>query len=463
MHQMPCSERPYRRLCRLISTLSSEDMYTGEHVVVKGLKQSDYNDLRGILLAFDPPSRRWSVRVNASPTTILRIKCQNLEVDESFCCERGVSKENYISFLKKTQQPLVDMQTLLHSSVDFKPRKNIKSEQITFTDSLDVRPAFGQLQRLWFKYGEKYAERIQSLPIEEVIREISALKITYVTDTDVAGSLTSRHIPIPTGLAPDHLCLLPELHTRGPSFKGTPLDQLKLEADTARAWPAFIRMRADPSCLLSDIEHCALLQSAGHLCLDGMLVNEAARTFCVSSPATAALDPRTVPDEATAFFDPPYPSDSFSSKGKFVADSAAAAAAAAAAKSGGRLEVFEVAEAPVYYAALRRNTLLTDLAVRVLVEYRCSVGCPSQKFVSKRPFSHFHLHSGPTCTLLRMTGCLVAHILPAFPPYIVPHAPPSLLSAHRHLRLCASSLPGPNLNKIRLPNCNAFQPAASFA
>ena len=98
--------------------------------------------------------------------------------------------------------------------------------QFILSDSLDVRLAFDRLQKLWSKYGEKYLKWFNALSPEEALVDVMDDKLDYVTTTDAAGSWTSKHIPTPTGIAPDSLCLLPELHTRGPSFEGLPDEEV---------------------------------------------------------------------------------------------------------------------------------------------------------------------------------------------------------------------------------------------
>ena len=86
------------------------------------------------------------------------------------------------------------------------------------------------------------------------------------------------------------------------------------------------------------------------------------------APAATALDPRTVPDEVTIYFDLP----GRTARQGGGDGSALSAAAAAAAASGGRLAVFEAADVVAFSLALRRLSLLTDLAADILTNYRCS-------------------------------------------------------------------------------------------
>ena len=208
------------------------DMYAGEAVVLKELNQSELNGLRGHLMAYDKDSSRWCVRVATSPTSVIRAKIRNLEVDQEYCETRNLTKEAYVSFLRINRQRLMDK-----IKEGLKCQKLLRSRpsncRYGFCDSRDVRTAFPRLQKLWAKYGEKYTNRIHTLPIGQAMFEVSDDKLYYVITTDAAGSWTSKHVPIPTGVSPDDLCLVPELHTRGPSFKGLAEDQVIVLTNSA--------------------------------------------------------------------------------------------------------------------------------------------------------------------------------------------------------------------------------------
>jgi hypothetical protein len=205
-----------------------EDLFSGEHVVLKGLNRVEYNGLRGNLLAFNTESERWYVRVAASPTAILRIKGQNLEVDEMHCKEMHVSAEDYVGFLRANHQKMKDLSKKYQIELNMMSKMTSRRVSIEFelSDSLDVRLAFSQLQKLWSKYGDRFTAHMSALPIHEAVLEVSEDKLLYLTSTDAAGSQTSEHVHNPAGRAPDALCLLPELHTFGPSFAGLSVDQV---------------------------------------------------------------------------------------------------------------------------------------------------------------------------------------------------------------------------------------------
>ena len=202
----------------------------------------------------------------------------------------------------------------------------------------------------------------------------------------LVGRQLAKHVPAPAGTALSRRCLLPELHTRGPSFAGLPEKELRLEAIAARSWPAFLRARADPSVLRADMEHCLRLHAAGSMPdLTGAAAGDdprlaTARHCSVAGPAAAALDPCRLPSRILLQHAAPSPEK----------DGPPAAAAATAAAAGGGLEALEWPPA-VYVAARWRCSLLTEIAFSVLEMYRC-VGTRKPR---KTPRPAIHIRRAP--------------------------------------------------------------------
>jgi hypothetical protein len=348
---------------------SDGNLFVSGPVVVKGLKDgAAYNGLKGTLLHLHEDSQRWSVRVEASPTKVLLIKSKNLSVDEDMCQQMYGSKENFIMLMKANQQRHVDMNRAHEETkaVHAAALNGLTAPAVSWlrlSESNGVRLGFSQLHKLWAKCGERFTQWFDNLPDDEACLEASMAKTLFINCGNSAGKRLSTHVPNPAGISPDDICLLPELHTRGPSFVGQPPDAMRAELAAARALPALLRARADPACLAADVAHCRRLRAAGrlpHFSSDGAdEYGGRARAFAARGRAAAALDPRAVPDAILLGLDP---------AGRRAA--AARAVAEFVAGLGEEAEVVEGVEPPVYVAALHRLDSLTGLAVSVLNDFR---------------------------------------------------------------------------------------------
>ena len=373
------------------------ELFVCATVVIRGLKErSQFNGVKGELLEFYPDQKRWAVRVMTSPANVVKIKSQNLDLDEVSCRIAHGSKRNYIEWRRSFLQSLLGrVDTSMPVCVS--STKELENSWYVLLDSDYTRSLFSQVTELWAKVGERYTAWFQDLPESQAFEALCKSKHNYIHGKNFAGQNVSRHIPAPAGVVTDNCCLLPELQTRGPYFDHLPDDALRDENTAARSWLEFLRTRLDPTCFREDIRHCAMLRAAGRMPAPYSWEEDLrSLRFCVAGSAAAALDPRTLPNRiflVSPCSVPPCRAEGLSAvpaeaptRVVILPDSAAPLATdtpaeaekrAAAAEQRGEsmeLELFVWADAGVYRAALHRLLCLTDMLLMTLSSYRCGAG-----------------------------------------------------------------------------------------
>jgi hypothetical protein len=271
------------------------NLFVGMFVAVKGLKEGrHYNGLKGELLEFCPEIHRWYVRVMATPTAVIRIKSENLKIDEKCWGETRLrSKAEYLEW-RKVLFDTVMAQRIADDKMG--ENENLDHTWISIPHVRIIKITFVQLQSLWDKYGVGYTRWFESLTKAEAIAEVCTCKHQFMRSMARAGSPISRQVPAPAGIATDSKCLLPELYTRGPYVEGLSSDEIFEETQAVRNWLSFLKSRTDPASFHNDAVHCQHLYDAGIFIPSEIIKqNPGKRRFCLKSEFNV-MEPLNFPD-----------------------------------------------------------------------------------------------------------------------------------------------------------------------
>jgi hypothetical protein len=363
------------------------DLFVFADVRIKGLSsQVSFNDKCGTLLAYHPDCSRWSVRVYAFPAQVVKIKPENLEIDEEHYESTYGSRNSWaavkesFNFQNQGRCHKAEVMERSYPSLAVINRTCEVAVYQDFPNNNSIRLTFLQLQRMWSKYGEKYTAWFQNLSDEMAILHVAIAKLTTMMQSENELDLSALQVPKPAGIARDDLCLLPELHTRGPCFTGFSKEEMAVELLAARGFPALLCTRVDPACLSADVKHCIALHAAGRLPLccqpRGLSAGlcrmiQRGRRFFAPTPAAAAMDPRTVPGSIAVIVDPESPAAaSCKTKPPGASEAQEGLDSVLRDVAAGVLEPVDCPHMTVYAAALHRIRCMTNMAIHALGEYR---------------------------------------------------------------------------------------------
>jgi hypothetical protein len=334
-------------------------LYVGMVVAVKGLKEGrHYNGLRGELLEFCSEIQRWYVRVMATPTAVLRIRSENLKIDEQSWKNSHSSKADFLKWRKGMHDFYYSRRASKVALSKMTAKETLDDTWLTLPHSRFLKMTFLQLQSLWDKYGTGYTRWFESLTEDEAVAAICDCKHQFIRSMGISGSPASRHVPAPAGIASNTKCLLPELQTRGPNLDGLSQKEILEETQAVRNWLSFLKSRTDPASFHDDAIHCQHLYNAGiYIPTETIEQDLGNRRFCLKSKVNL-MDPLNLP--SSIFLLPCSERDRD--------DQTSSPEEIAAAMAG--LAVAKLPNAAVYTMALERMNFLATLALTTLSNYR---------------------------------------------------------------------------------------------